>query len=112
MQEEVTGRGLQEQGCRSRVAGRGYRKRVAGAGLQEGVAGRGVIGSKKGCRKGLRERRHSRNPLTQPLFGGVGRRTERFSRVVTDTHTDRLATDRQASDRRVITDRPIDRQTD
>ena len=31
----------------------------------------GVAGSKKGCRKGLRERRHSRNPLTQPLFGGV-----------------------------------------
>jgi hypothetical protein len=64
-------KGLQEEGCRSRVAGRGYRKRVAGAGLQEGVAGRGVTGSKKGCRKGLRERRHSRNPLTQPLFGGV-----------------------------------------
>ena len=35
------------------------------------VAGRGVAGSKKGCRRRLRERSHSRNPLTQPLFGGV-----------------------------------------
>jgi hypothetical protein len=73
----LTGRGYGKRGYRKQkwlqegVAGRGYRKRVAGAGLQEGVAGRGVTGSKKGCRKGLRERRHSRNPLTQPLFGGV-----------------------------------------
>ena len=81
LQKGVTGRGLQEQGYgkwlreggyRSRVTWRGYRKRVAGAGLRGGVAGRGVTGSKKGCRKGLQERGHSCNPLTQPLFGGVG----------------------------------------
>ena len=92
--KRVAGRGcrkrLQEGGCRSRVAGRGYRKRVAGAGLQEGVAGRGVTGSKKGCRKGLRERRHSRNPLTQPLFGGATTILRQLLPATTTTSCDNL----------------------
>ena len=42
----------------------------------------------------------------------VGSRTERFSRVVTDTHTDRLATERQATNRLPSGYRPTDRQAD